>query len=91
MQRRDHKGTMGSLKIEVNLKNKYKEYKNLDQLKMDRDNLSYQATHEDSLRYKAYERMREEKERERLEKLREQEERHERQFRKLNQKLLVHK
>jgi curved DNA-binding protein CbpA len=69
---------------------KYKEYKNLDQLKMDRENLSYQATHEDSLRYKAYERMREEKERERLEKLREQEERHERQFRKINQKLIVH-
>jgi curved DNA-binding protein CbpA len=70
---------------------KYKEYKNLDQLKMDRENLNYQASHDDSLRYKAYERMREEKERERLEKLREQEERHERQFRKINQKLIVHK
>jgi hypothetical protein len=69
---------------------KYKEYKNLEQLKMDRENLSHQASHDDTLRYQAYERMREEKERERLEKLREQEERHERQFRKINQKLIVH-
>jgi hypothetical protein len=70
---------------------KYKEYKNLDQLKMDRENLNYQASHDDSLRYKAYERMREEKERERLEKLREQEDRMEKNYRKINQRLIVHK
>ncbi len=70
---------------------KYKEYKNLEQLKMDREGLTHQATNEDELRYKAYERIREEKERNRLEKLREQEARMENNFKKINQKLIVHK
>jgi len=70
---------------------KYKEYKNLDQLKSDRDSIQFKASHEDTLRQQAYQQMREEKERKRLEKMREEDERMEKQYRKINQKLLIHK
>ncbi len=70
---------------------KFKEYKNIEQLKMDREGLSNEPTQEDSIRYKAFERMREDRERQRLEKLREQEERYENNFKKINKKLIVHK
>lgn len=70
---------------------KYKEYRNIDQLKSEREGMNFQATQEDTLRHQAYARMREEKEQQRLEKLREQEERMEKTYRKINQKLIVHK
>ena len=58
---------------------------------MDRDSIQFKATHEDTLRQQAYQQMREDKERKRLEKMREEDERMERQYRKINQKLLIHK
>lgn len=68
-----------------------KEYRNLDDLKSDRDGISFTATREDSLRQQAFERMRQEREEQRLQKLREQDERFERQYKKVNQRLIVHK
>ncbi len=70
---------------------RYKEYRNVDQLKADREGMNFQATPEDTLRQQAYARMREEKEQQRLAKLREQEDRMEKTYRKINQKLIIHK
>jgi curved DNA-binding protein CbpA len=70
---------------------KQKEYRNVDQLKSEREGMNFQATPQDSLRQQAYARMREEKEEQRLAKLREQEERMEKNYRKINQRLIVHK
>ena len=70
---------------------KYKEYRNLDQLKSEREGINFQATSEDTLRHQAYARMREEKEQQRLAKLKEQEDRMEKTYRKINQKLIIHK
>lgn len=70
---------------------KLKEYRNVDQLKNEREQLSYQATHEDSLRYQTMERLRREREEEQQNRLRDQDRRYEQQYRKINQKLIVHK
>jgi curved DNA-binding protein CbpA len=70
---------------------KHKEYRNVDQLKTEREGMNFQPTQADTLRQQAYARMRAEKEEERLSKLREQEERMEKNYRKINQRLIVHK
>lgn len=68
-----------------------KEYRNLDQLKSDREQISYTASREDTLRYQTYENMRRENERKRLEKLREEDDRRKAQYERINRKLIVHK
>ncbi len=70
---------------------KVKEYRNVDQLKSEREQLSFQASHEDSLRYKTMERLRKEREEEQQNRLREQDMRYEQQYRRMNQRLIVHK
>ena len=63
----------------------------MDQLKSEREQLSFQASHEDSLRYQTMERLRKEREEEQQNRLREQDMRYEQQYRKMNQRLIVHK
>ncbi len=78
--------------IDPNNVKQRKEYRNVDQLKSDRENpnnLVYSV--EDTLREQAYERMRAEKEAKRLEKLRERDQMMESHYNKMNQKLIIHK
>ncbi len=70
---------------------KYREYKNLDQLKSDRERISYEATPEDSLRYQQFERARQQRDEEKLRKQQESDKMWEEQYRKINKKLIINK
>ncbi len=70
---------------------KYKEYKNIDQLKSDRERISYEATPEDSLRYKQFERARQQRDEERLRKQQESDKMWEEQYKRINKKLIINK
>ncbi len=70
---------------------KYREYKNIDQLKSDRERITYDATPEDSLRYQQFERLKQQREEERLRKQKESDKMWEEQYRKINKKLIINK
>jgi hypothetical protein len=79
-----------TLLIDVN-KVKYKTYKSIDQLESDRSSISYTATPEDKKRYEYLERKREEEDNFRTQQQRNYDNMIESQYRKINQKLIIHK
>ena len=76
--------------IDVN-KVKYKQYNSIEQLKQDRENLSYKQTEEDKIRYSQLERLRREKEEERRRFQQDRDDLLSKQYNRLNTKLIVHK
>ncbi len=70
---------------------KYREYKNIDQLKSDREQLSYNATPEDNLRYQQFERAKKQREEELLRKQKESDRMWEEQYKRINKKLIINK
>ena len=70
---------------------KYREYKNVDQLKSHREQISFNPSQEDTIRQQTYERLRQEKERKRLEQLDQYDRMWEEQYNRINKKLLIHK
>jgi len=79
-----------TLLIDVN-KVKYKTYKSIDQLESDRSSISYTPTPEDKKRHEYLERKREEEDNFRAQQQRSYDNMVESQYRKLNQKLIIHK
>ena len=79
-----------NLLIDVN-KVKYKTYNSIDHLESERSKLSYEASTEDRKRIQYMERKREEDEALRQRKQRDYDEMIEKQYKRINQKLLVHK
>jgi len=79
-----------NLLIDAN-KVKYKEYKSVEQLENDRSRISFTQSNEDKLRYDMFERKKREDEDKRLNYLKERDELLTNQFKKINQRLIVHK
>ena len=70
---------------------KYKEYKSVEQLENDRSRISFTQSNDDKLRYDMFERKKREDEDKRLNYLKERDELLTNQFKKINQRLIVHK
>ena len=79
-----------NLLIDTN-KVKYKEYKSVEQLENDRSRISFTQSNDDKLRYDMFERKKREDEDKRLNYLKERDELLTNQFKKINQRLIVHK
>jgi curved DNA-binding protein CbpA len=79
-----------NLLIDTN-KVKYKEYKSVEQLENDRSRISFTQSNDDKLRYDIFERKKREDEDKRLNYLKERDELLTNQFKKINQRLIVHK
>ena len=79
-----------TLLIDVN-KVKYKTYKSIDQLESDRSSISYTPSPEDKKRQEYLERKREEEDNFRTQQQRNYDSMVESQYRKMNQKLIIHK
>jgi hypothetical protein len=79
-----------TLLIDVN-KVKYKTYNSIDQLESDRASIAYTPTHEDKLRYDYLERKRLEDDNLRLQQQKNYDEMIQKQYQKINQRLIIHK